>query len=232
MEMIRHNFTSPNIGRVERGASVMIGSVLVYHGLRRSWTGAALAFLGLGFLRRGITGFCHTYQAFGVRTAENEGHNVSVPYELGIRVDETITINRPRPDVYRFWRNLSNLAAFMEHIESIEPVRGDVRSHWVAKGPAGTSVEWDAEIINDIENELIAWRSLGGSDVDSAGSVHFRDAPAGATEVRIGLQYNPPAGIVGAFVSKVFGAEPSSQIRNDLMRLRTRLEAEPAPAQS
>ncbi|MES1258145.1 MAG: YgaP-like transmembrane domain [Acidobacteriota bacterium] len=224
--MIRHNFTRPNVGRVERGASVMIGSLLVYHGLRKSWTGAALAFLGLGFLRRGITGFCHTYQTFGLRTAENEGHNVSVPYELGIRVDEKIVVHRPRAEVYKFWRNLPNLAAFMEHIESIEPVGGDMRSHWVAKGPAGSSVEWDAEIINDIENELLAWRSLDGSDVASAGSVHFRDRPGGGTEVSVELQYNPPAGIVGAFVAKVFGAEPSAQIRNDLKRLKTRLEAD------
>ena len=224
METIRHNFTSPNVGQVERGASVMLGSLLVYYGIRKSWAGAALAFLGIGFLRRGITGFCYTYQTFGVRTAENEGRNVSVPYELGVRVDEKIVIERPRAEVYRFWRKLSNLAAFMEHVETVQPVRGDQRSHWVARGPGGSKVEWDADIINDIENELIAWRSLPGSDVDSAGSVHFHDAPGGGTEVTVELQYNPPAGAVGAWVARMFGADPSTQIHGDLHRLKTRLE--------
>jgi uncharacterized membrane protein len=131
--------------------------------------------------------------------------------------------------VYGFWRNLENLAEFMEHVESVRPMHGN-RSHWVAKGPSNRRMEWDAEIINEIDNKLIAWRSLPGSDVANAGSVHFAEAAGGrGTEVRVTLQYNPPGGTLGAFVAKLFGEEPSTQVHNDLMRLKTRLEAGVVP---
>lgn len=227
MEIIRHKYNIPNVGQVERGASIMAGSMLTYLGLKRKdWTGAGMALLGTAFLRRGITGFCYTYQALGIRTAAPaQGRNVSVPYELGVRVDEAITIDRPRAEVYQFWRNLENLAEFMEHVESVRTLPGEMKSHWVATGVGGRRMEWDAEIINDIPNQLIGWRSLENSDVANAGSVHFEDASGGrGTEVRIELQYNPPGGAVGALVSKLFGGEPSDQIRNDLKRLKTRLE--------
>jgi len=232
MEIVRHNYTTPNVGNIERVASVVAGSLLVYNGLRqKSWAGAGLALLGTGFLRRGITGFCYTYQALGFRTSDQgQGRNVSVPYELGVRVDEAITINRPRAEVFAFWRNLENLAQFMEHVESVRETPGEKCSHWVAKGPGGRRMEWDAEIINEIDGELIGWRSLAGSDVANAGSVRFAQAEGGrGTEVRVSLQYNPPGGAIGAFVAKMFGEEPSTQIRNDLKRLKMKLESGVVP---
>jgi len=232
MEIIRHKYNTPNVGKVERGASVMAGTMLAYLGLKRKdWTGAGMALLGTAFLRRGITGFCYTYQALGIRTAASaQGGNVSVPYELGVRVDEAVTIDRPRAEVYQFWRNLENLAQFMEHVESVRTQPGEMKSHWVAKGVGGKRMEWDAEIINDIPNRLIAWRSLENSDVANAGSVHFADASGGrGTEVKVELQYNPPGGAVGALVSKLFGGEPSDQIRADLKRLKTQMEAGVVP---
>jgi uncharacterized membrane protein len=231
MEIIRHKQYITNVGNVERGASVIAGSLLVWHGLKqRSWAGAGLAFLGAGLLRRGISGFCYTYQALGIRTAEKPlGRNISVPYELGIRVDEAVTINRPVAEVYAFWRNLENIAEFMEHVESVRPQGGN-RSHWVSKGPGDRRLEWDAEIIHEEENKLIGWRSLEGSDVPNAGSVHFTEAAGGrGTEVRVELQYNPPGGTLGAYVAVLFGEEPSQQIHNDLMRLKARLESGVAP---
>ena len=118
----------------------------------------------------------------------------------------------------------------MEHVESVRMMPGRQKSHWVAKGPANRRMEWDAEIINEVPDKLIAWRSLPGSDVPNAGSVHFADAAGGrGTEVRIELQYNPPGGAIGAYVAKLFGDEPSTQIRNDLKRLKTRLEAGVVP---
>jgi len=227
MEIIRHHYRTPNVGRVERAASVGAGALLVYHGLRRkSWAGAAAALFGVAFLRRGLTGFCYSYKALGIRTAKvKQGRNVSIPYELGVRVDAAITINRPREEVYRFWRDLSNVAEFMEHVESVGTFDGN-RSHWIARGPGGKSIEWDAEIINEKENELIAWRSLDGSVVPNAGSVSFADAAGErGTEVRVELQYDPPGGAVGAFVAKLFGEEPSQQIQSDLKRLKARIEA-------
>src|SRR5260370_25086851 len=107
----------------------------------------------------------------------------------------------------------------MRHLESVQ-VQGN-RSHWVAKGPLGTCVEWDAEIYNENPNEMIAWRSLEGADVDSTGSVHFTPAPGGrGTDVRVVLKYNPPAGKLGAAIAKLFGSEPDQQIRDDLRRFK------------
>jgi uncharacterized membrane protein len=112
----------------------------------------------------------------------------------------------------------------MKNLVSVSVYDGD-RSHWVAKGPAGRTVEWDAVIHNERPNELIAWRSLPGSDVDHAGSVWFKDAPGGrGTEVSVELQYNPPAGALGAIFASFWGKEPSQEIQEDLHRLKELLE--------
>ncbi|MGI8991867.1 MAG: SRPBCC family protein [Bryobacteraceae bacterium] len=231
MKIVRHPYTTTNVGTIERGASIMAGSLLVYHGLKqKSKGGLALALLGVAGLRRGITGFCHTYQALGIRTAaKGQGENISVPYELGVRVDRAVTVDKPRPAVFQFWRDLANLPQFMDHLESVK-VTGSNRSHWIAKAPAGRTMEWDAEIVNEIENELIGWRSLPGADVDNAGSVRFADAAGGrGTEVRVSLQYNPPAGVLGAMFAKLFGEEPGQQIDNDLRRFKRMLETGELP---
>ena len=140
----------------------------------------------------------------------------------GIHVEESVTINRPVADVYRFWRNFENLPTFMKHLDSVA-VREAGVSHWVACGPAGTKVEWDARIINDVENKVIGWQSLDGSTVATAGSVNFDESDRG-TIVRVRLQYNPPAGKLGAALAWLFGEEPSIQVRDDLRRLKQLLE--------
>jgi uncharacterized membrane protein len=217
-----------NVGKVERAVSLMAGALLLSRGLqKKNWVGTGAALLGIAFLRHGITGFCYTYQALGIDTSEpSPGPNVSVPSGKGIRIDDAITINRPRDEVYRFWRDFSNLAHFMEHVQSVHASAGSNRSHWIAKGPGGKRMEWDAEIVNESENELIAWRSLDGSEVPNAGSVHFKDASGGrGTEVKIELQYVPCGGSVGAFVARLFNEDPAQQVHNDLKRLKARLEA-------
>jgi uncharacterized membrane protein len=118
----------------------------------------------------------------------------------------------------------------MDHLESVT-ILDENRSHWVAKGPAGTKVEWDATIHNEIENELIAWRSLPGADVDNAGSVHFTLSGNG-TEVRVVLSYDPPAGKVGAAVAKLLGEEPSQQVEEDLRRFKQVIEASETPVRT
>jgi uncharacterized membrane protein len=165
------------------------------------------------------------YQALGVNTASlGKKHNISVAYATGVHVDHTIVIHKSPAEVYRFWRNLENLPRFMQHLASV--VEMDNRhSHWVAKAPAGRLVEWQAEIINDIEDKLIGWRSLPDSDIHHAGSVHFRPTLDGAgTELTVTMQYNPPGGRVGAWVAKLFGEEPAQQIAEDLSRLKELLE--------
>jgi uncharacterized membrane protein len=147
----------------------------------------------------------------------------------GIHVRESIRLERPVPEVYTFWRQLENLPRVLTHLEQVEEL-GNGRSHWVARGPADLGVEWDAEIINEIENKVIAWRSLPESDVVTAGSVTFTPIRGGrATELSVHLQYSPPAGRAGALVATVFGREPHQTIREDLRRLKQVMEAGEIP---
>jgi uncharacterized membrane protein len=144
--------------------------------------------------------------------------------EKGIHVRQSITINRSPDEVYRLWRNFENLPRFMPHLESVE-MRGDRRSHWRVKAPAGKTVEWEAEIVDERPNELIAWRALEGSDVRHSGVVRFRPAPGGrGTEVEVELTYNPPGGIFGANFAKLFGQEPGQQVRTDLRAFKQFVE--------
>jgi uncharacterized membrane protein len=140
----------------------------------------------------------------------------------GLLVEEAVTINRPVAELYGCWRDLANLPLFMAHVRSVT-VHDEGLSHWVAKGPAGSSVEWDARIINDVENRVIAWQSIEGSMVAIAGSVNFIETPRGTT-VRVRFQYNPPAGKAGAAAAWLLGEDPRAQVREDLRRFKQLME--------
>ncbi|MBD0369793.1 MAG: SRPBCC family protein [Pyrinomonadaceae bacterium] len=141
------------------------------------------------------------------------------------QVRKSLIINRAPEELYRFWRNFENLPRFMQHLESVQ-VLDERRSHWVAKAPAGTSVEWDAEITEDRPNELISWRSLEGADVDNSGTVHFTRAPGGrGTIVKVDLGYNPPGEVIGRAVAKLFGEEPGAQALESMRCLKQLMEA-------
>jgi len=148
------------------------------------------------------------------------------PYseQKGIPVIRTITINKSPESVYSFWRNFENLPRFMSHLEEVH-TDGDRRSHWRAKAPGGRSVEWEAEIVDENPGRMIAWRSLEGADVDNSGCVRFERATGGrGTVVTVELEYNPPAGALGAMVAKMFGQDPGQQIAHDLRSLKQILE--------
>lgn len=141
-----------------------------------------------------------------------------------IHVHKAITVNRPPEEVYQFWRNFENLPSFMSHLESVQTT-GERRSHWKAKAPAGMTVEWEAEIIEDRPNEQIAWRSVEGADVDNSGTVRFQPAPGSrGTEIHVELHYSPPGGRLGAAVAKLFGEAPDQQIGDDLRRFKQVME--------
>lgn len=143
----------------------------------------------------------------------------------GVQVREQVTVNRSLPDLYRFWRNVENLPRVMTYLEDVSR-SGDRRSHWVARGPAGQRVEWDAEVTDARENELVAWRSLEGSEVPNEGSVRFSRSPDGSgTVIDVALTYHPPGGKAGAAVAKLFGREPAQEIRRDLERFKERVES-------
>jgi|SRR5581483_6858002 len=231
MQIISHSKHAVNITETERWASLIGGSALAVIGLTRMSRGGLVAALaGAELIRRGATGHSLLFEWIGVRTAGKGqgGATTSVPYELGVRVDRAITVAQPRQEVYRFWRELENLPRFMKHVESVRTT-DERRSHWVVTAPAGRTVEWEAEIINEVENELIGFRSLNGR-VDLAGSVQFKDAPGDrGTEVIVEVQYNPPAGILGAFAAKMWGEEPTQQIEEDLRRFKQIMEAGEIP---
>jgi uncharacterized membrane protein len=158
-------------------------------------------------------------------SAKEDKRSVSVAYGRGVRVEKSITVDAAPATVYAFWRNFENLPRFMHNLDRVD-VRDDKRSHWWAKGPAGRTVDWEAEIINEIPNELIGWRSVDGSQIDNAGSVHFTQASGGrGTEVRVLLRYDPPAGTFGAAISKILGEDPAANIEEDLRRLKTLMES-------
>lgn len=141
-----------------------------------------------------------------------------------IRTRRSVVINRPRAELYRYWREVENLPHFMHHLEAVQAL-DERRSHWVTKAPAGKRVEWDAEVVAERENEMIAWRSLPGADVYNAGTVEFEERPAGrGTIVRVELEYRPPGGVAGAAFAMLFNQAPEQQIYDDLHRFKQLME--------
>jgi uncharacterized membrane protein len=213
-----------NVGDAERQISMAAGAVAAVVGLaKRDVPGLILAALGAGLAYRGATGHCNVYGALGIDSREKRDTHVR---EKGIHVAKSVLVDKPIDELYSFWRKLENLPTNMSHLESVQ-VLDDRRSHWVARAPkiAGGSVEWDAEIVEDRQNERIAWRSLPGADVDNEGSVEFKRAPGErGTVVRVEMKYAPPAGRVGSLLAKLFGEEPETQVREDLRRFKRAME--------
>jgi len=174
---------------------------------------------GLGLVLRGQQGYRRLYNALGIKVADRPSgvgrHNV--------RVEAEVTVRSPRQEIYRIWRNLENLPVFMDHLVKVVEL-DDLNSRWISRAPAGMVVTWDARIISDVENELIAWESMEGSGVDNAGSVHFEDAPDGATRIRVLLRYDPPADLLGALFARALGNDPQHQIEEDLQRFKRIME--------
>jgi uncharacterized membrane protein len=143
---------------------------------------------------------------------------------LPIRAQRTLTISRPADELYRFWRNFEQLPQIMNHVKSVKNL-DEKRSHWVVRGPANMNVEWDAEIIEDRPGQLIRWQSLPGATVDNSGSVQFQPARGNrGTVLRAEVVYNPPAGLLGSTVAKLFGEDPEKQLAFDLMRFKQLME--------
>ena len=201
------------------------GALLIFGISRRSRLGGPLALVGADLLSYGATGH-HLYEALGI-TGGHAGRKAGtrIPHQLGVQVQRSIHVNAPTEKAYEFVRDLENLPRFLEHVKNVSKT-DEKRSHWVVKAPAGTQVEWDAEIINDLPGELIAWRSVNNPDIDSAGSIRFQRAVRQpGTMIRVSMQYLPPAGILGATVAKLFGEEPEQQLKDDLGRLKMALES-------
>lgn len=141
-----------------------------------------------------------------------------------IKVEKTLTINKPAAELYHFWHDFENLPRFMKHLKAVKVFDGK-RSHWTTSGPLDSTVEWDAEITDDSENESISWRSIQDADVDNSGSIHFKPASRDSgTEVKVITEYNPPGGAIGDAIAKLFGESPEQQLGDDLRRFKMLME--------
>jgi len=207
--------TQSEAGEVERWASLIGGGAMVLMGLKQgSLRGALTALAGGGLIYQSATKQSTIQQA-------QEAIGMNQP----IKVEKTVTINKSADELYRFWHNFENLPTFMKHLKSVR-VSNEKRSHWIANAPLGNSVEWDADILEDRENEFISWASVEGADVDNSGFVRFQKAPGDrGTEVKVVLEYNPPGGALGSIVAKLFGEEAEQQIGDELHRFKMLMEA-------
>ena len=223
--------TSVNVGRLERAGSAAVGAALIAAALQRRWIpGMLMGIAGAALVQRGITGHCALYDRLSIDTRRRRRMPAASDFHRrGVQVEESITVQKPVDEVYSFWRDFTNFPRFMQHLERVERI-DDRRSRWTAKAPAGRTVSWDAEIINEEPNRVIAWQSLEDADVDNRGSVRFRAAPGGrGTEVKVTLVYLPPAGKIGVAIAKLSGEDPASQVRDDLRRFRQIMEVGEVP---
>lgn len=221
------NNIETNIGNSERIVSSIAGGAMIAYGLKQGGlVGAALSVLGGGLMLRGTTGHCELYKTLNINTAAEK--DSAAPYGKGrtgkIHVTKSVTINKSQQELYSFWRDVENLPQFMSHLESVRRI-DNKRSHWQAKAPIGSSVEWEAEITSDVENERIGWKSVEGSDIPNSGTVEFLPTSNRGTQVRVTLTYEPPAGKIGMFIAKLFGEEPGQQVADDLRHFKQLMES-------
>lgn len=204
------------VGRIASGAA---GASLIVAGVRRRGvSGVFMALSGADLVYHAVRGE-HLYDAF---LSSNNGY----AYGEGVKVRESIVVDRPADQLYRVWRDFENLPVFLSHVKDVERIDGE-RSRWTVQGPLGLRLHWEAEVIADRENELIGWRTAEGERVAHAGSVRFApvDGNHSQTEVTVALQFNPPAGRAGASVARLLGSNPTQSVHEDLQRFKGFAEA-------
>lgn len=209
--------SSINVGTTERIVSALGGAALTVMALRdiKSPGGISMLLTGGFLLVRGLSGYCAVNNAIGRNTARTAGSPVDI--------NTSVRLEKPASEVYSFWRKLENLPRFMRHLEKVEEI-DETHSRWTAKGPAGVgTLSWEAEIVEDHQNEFISWRSLPGSTVDNAGQVRFRETPTG-TEIKVQMSYRLPAGDVGGVAAKLFSPMAEKMMRDDIRDLKKVME--------
>ena len=218
-----------NVADLERAGSAALGGAVAALGFDGKGPGVASLLAGGYLLYRAATGNCPVYQALGVSTAPKLPPRKALAGGAGGEVAHAVTVNKPAAECYRFFHDFENLPRFLMHVVKVERKEGRL-THWVAQGPLGIRLEWDAETTLDITDREIAWRSTPNADVDTVGSVQFKELPFGrGTEVRMAVKYAPPGGRAGILLSKLFGQSPQSQIRADLRQFKEILEAGEVP---
>lgn len=219
-----------NVGTTGRVASLLGGAALAYHGWTKKETllGKSLTTAGAYLILRGASGFCLVNKLLQIDAAHDDTQ--------GFAVTSSVTILKPRHEVYQFWRQLENLPKFMAYLEQVKQTDAG-RSHWVAKVPKSIITEeklitiaWDAQIEHEEEDSRIAWRSLPGSEVENSGEVRFSDAPAGrGTVVQATIAYHPPFGVAGEIAAKLLNPAFEELVKQDVRRFKRLLEAGEIP---
>lgn len=216
-----------NISDREQTLSTLVGAGLVGFGVSQaSWRRWLFVLLGGALLKRGMTGKCDIYQQLHINTR----YRAPSPGIGGQRakLEHSVDIHCPAQELYLFWRKLDQLSRILRHVETVEEVDG-THSHWVVRGPFGQQFEWDAEIINDYEGELISWRSLSGSTVPNAGSVRFQDLGNRTTRLKVTMEFDPPAGSLGLTIAQLLGASPQEELEEDLTAFKDFAQRELSP---
>jgi uncharacterized membrane protein len=220
------NASGINVGQNERVLSLAGGAALSIFALaRRGFISIPMLLMGAAMLYRGLTGNDPLYRLLGQNTAvATQSRRVSVPHEQGIHISRAMTIDRPAQDLYAFWHDPTNLPQVIKYIDSVQMI-DDKSAHWTISLPGGLKTEFDVEVYTDVPNEVISWRSLPGSQVQTAGSVRFRPAPFGrGTEVHLTVEFVPPGGPIGQAVFKLFGEAPGQYINQYLRDFKQMME--------
>lgn len=212
-----HDDKMINVSNFERGLSVAIGAWMFYRGLKKlpksPISNLIKAASGAGLLLRGVTGFCPIYNQFDIDGSKSTSVNMRT----------TLVVNKPRSEVYAFWRKLENLPLFMRHLESVQEIDSK-KSRWEAKINLVT-LKWDAEIVKEEENNLLSWQSLPGSTVENAGKIEFRDALGHrGTELKIMITYRPPAGNIGTQVARLINPLFEKMVKEDVANFKQFIE--------
>lgn len=210
---------SLNVSNFERGLSVAIGAWMLYRGLKKfpksPISNLIKASSGAGLIIRGISGYCPIYNHFDI-----DGNKTT-----SVNIRTTFIVNKPRNEVYAFWRKLENLPLFMRHLETVQEI-DNKKSHWEAKIPNNMlTIKWEAEIVKEEQDKLLSWQSLPGATVENAGKVEFRDALGDrGTELRIMITYRPPAGNIGSQVARLFNPMFEKMVREDVTNFKQFIE--------
>jgi len=210
---------SVNVGKLERIASIIAGSALLFKGFKNEEKTSGIGMIAGGayMLFRGATGHCFGYALAGKKKLPDTVKNMNIMTKL--------TVNRPRQEVYDFWRKLSNLPLFMEHLQRVDVI-DNTRSHWVAKVPGHLGeIEWDAEVVKEINGELLGWNSLPHASINNAGKVEFKDADENGTEITVLITYRAPFGDLGEGIASLLNPVFKKMITKDVHNFKRYIEA-------
>ena len=204
-----------NMGKTERVISAIAGSLLLYKITKKHKAESLLLVAGGYLLYRATTGHCPIHSAFSRKGAD---------HARNINVRTSVLVNKPREEVYAFWRKLENLPLFMKHLESVDEIDEDT-SAWKAKIPGGLGfIRWEAEVVNEEEGVVLAWQSVPGASVRNAGKINFSDTPGRGTRIDALITYQAPWGKFGEGVSRLLTPVFSDMIEKDILGFKQFIE--------